>query len=39
MRSVPLKAGGVDAAVLSLSLMGVNWTDHIIETKRCLARN
>ena len=29
----------LDVAVFSLSLMGKNWTDYIIEAKRCLATN
>lgn len=27
----------LDVAVICLSLMGRNWTDYIIEAKRCLA--
>jgi hypothetical protein len=29
----------LDVAVFSLSLMGKNWIDYIIEAKRCLATN
>ena len=28
--------GGLDVVVFSLSLMGKNWSDYIIEAKRCL---
>jgi hypothetical protein len=39
MKSVPLTDGELDIAVFSLSLMGINWLEHIIESKRCLAKN
>jgi Hypothetical methyltransferase len=29
----------LDVAVFSLSLMGKNWEDYIVEAKRCLATN
>jgi hypothetical protein len=38
MKSVPLKDGELDIAVFSLSLMGINWRDYIVEAKRCLAK-
>ncbi|MGC1927827.1 MAG: helicase-related protein [Candidatus Nitrosopolaris sp.] len=38
MKSVPLKDGELDIAVFSLSLMGENWSDYIVEAKRCLAK-
>jgi hypothetical protein len=36
MRSVPLPDGSLDVVVFSLSLMGRNWVDYIIEARRCL---
>ena len=40
MKPVPLKRDGqLDIAVFCLSLMGENWPDYIIETKRCLTKN
>ena len=36
MRSVPLEDGYLDVIVFSLSLMGKNWHEHIIEANRCL---
>lgn len=38
MKSVPLKDGELDIAVFSLSLMGINWSDYVVEAKRCLAK-
>ena len=31
--------GKLDVAVFCLSLMGENWSDYIMEAKRCLAKN
>jgi superfamily II DNA or RNA helicase len=39
MKKVPLEDGAIDVAVFSLSLMGRNWPDYIVEAKRCLAKN
>ena len=39
MKNTGLSADILDVAVFSLSLMGKNWTDYIIEAKRCLATN
>jgi hypothetical protein len=39
IKSVPLADNDIDIAVFSLSLMGRNWADYIIEAKRYLARN
>jgi SAM-dependent methyltransferase len=37
MRSIPdLSDGSLDVVVFSLSLMGKNWVDYIIEARRCL---
>jgi hypothetical protein len=38
MKSVSeyVKDGGLDVVVFCLSLMGKNWSDYIIEAKRCL---
>lgn len=36
MKSVPLPDGSLDIVVFSLSLMGKNWVDYIIEARRCL---
>ena len=36
---VPLEAGTLDIAVFSLSLMGSNWRDYLIEARRCLRPN
>ncbi len=33
-----VKDGGLDVAIFSLSLMGKNWKDYLIEVKRCLAQ-
>ena len=38
MKSVPLKEGELDIAVFPLSLMGINWSDYVVEAKRCLAK-
>jgi hypothetical protein len=38
MKSVPLPDGSLDIVVFSLSLMGKNWVDYIIEARRCLWR-
>jgi superfamily II DNA or RNA helicase len=38
MKSVPVKDGGLDIAVFSLSIMGENWSEYILEAKRCLTR-
>ena len=39
MKSVNhVKDGELDIAVFSLSLMGENWSDYIVEAKRCLAK-
>ncbi len=39
MKKVELADDVLDVAVFSLSLMGENWIDYIIEAKRCLATN
>lgn len=41
MKSVKryLEDGKLDVAVFCLSLMGKDWPDYIIETKRCLTKN
>ena len=39
MKSVPIKDEKLDVAIFSLSLMGTNWPDYIVEAKRCLAKN
>jgi superfamily II DNA or RNA helicase len=39
MKSVDLPDDALDIAVFSLSLMGRNWPEYIIEAKRCLATN
>ena len=39
MKTVPLPDEAIDIAVFSLSLMGRNWLDYIVEAKRCLATN
>lgn len=39
MRKVELADDVLDVAVFSLSLMGRNWIDYIVEAKRCLATN
>lgn len=39
MKAVPLNDGDLDIAVFSLSLMGRNWHDYIVEAKRCLVKN
>jgi hypothetical protein len=36
MKSVPLPDGSLDIVVFSLSLMGKNWVDYVIEARRCL---
>jgi hypothetical protein len=37
MKSTGLPDEAIDIAVFSLSLMGRNWPDYIVEAKRCLA--
>jgi hypothetical protein len=39
MKNTSLQNEKLDVAVFSLSLMGVNWQDYILEAKRCLADN
>jgi superfamily II DNA or RNA helicase len=39
MKSVPIKDEKLDIAIFSLSLMGTNWPDYIVEAKRCLTKN
>jgi ubiquinone/menaquinone biosynthesis C-methylase UbiE len=39
MKKVELADDVLDVAVFSLSLMGKNWIDYIMEAKRCLATN
>jgi superfamily II DNA or RNA helicase len=39
MKNTGLANEILDVAVFSLSLMGKNWTDYILEAKRCLATN
>jgi ribosomal RNA-processing protein 8 len=39
MKSVDLPDDALDIAVFSLSLMGRNWPEYIVEAKRCLATN
>jgi hypothetical protein len=39
MKNTGLADDLLDVAVFSLSLMNRNWTDYIIEAKRCLATN
>lgn len=39
IKSVPLKNGQLDIAVFCLSLMEENWSDYIIEARRCLAKD
>ena len=34
-----VKKGGLDVALFSLSLMGKNWQDYLIEASRCLNEN
>ena len=36
MKSVPVPDGSFDVVVFSLSLMGKNWVDYILEARRCL---
>ena len=36
MKSIPFRDGSFDVIVFSLSLMGKNWVDYILEAKRCL---
>ena len=36
MRSLPLEDGYLDVIVFSLSLMGKNWHEYIVEASRCL---
>jgi hypothetical protein len=38
MKSVQLNDGDLDVAVFSLSLMGKNWSEYIVEAKRCLLK-
>jgi hypothetical protein len=39
IKKVPIADSSLDVAVFSLSLMGADWPDYIVETKRCLTRN
>jgi SAM-dependent methyltransferase len=39
MKKVPLADEALDVAIFSLSLMGKNWQEYIIEAKRCLVTN
>jgi len=39
MKSTGLPDEANDIAIFSLSLMGRNWPDYIVEGKRCLATN
>ena len=39
MKSVPIKDEKLDVAIFSLSIMGTNWPDYIVEAKKCLAKN
>ena len=39
MKKVPLPDEALDVAIFSLSLMGKNWPDTLIEAKRCLVTN
>jgi ribosomal RNA-processing protein 8 len=39
MKSTGLDSDTLDVVVFSLSLMNKNWTDYIIEAKKCLATN
>ena len=39
MKNTGLPDDVLDVAIFSLSLMGKNWRDYIIEAKRCLATN
>jgi hypothetical protein len=39
MKNTGLADDLLDVAVFSLSLLNRNWTDYIIEAKRCLATN
>ena len=39
LKAVPIKDEILDVAIFSLSLMGTNWRDYIVEAKRCLAKN
>ena len=39
MKQALLKDGELDVAIFSLSLMGRNWSDYIVEAKRCLIKN
>ena len=39
MKAVPIKDEILDVAIFSLSLMGTNWANYIVEAKRCLAKN
>lgn len=39
IKSVPLADEALDIAVFSLSLMGKNWANYLVEAKRCLATN
>jgi len=39
MKAVPLTDSSIDIAIFSLSLMGKNWRDYIVDAKRCLSTN
>jgi superfamily II DNA or RNA helicase len=39
MKKVPISDEDLDVAIFSLSLMGKNWKDYILESKRCLVTN
>jgi hypothetical protein len=39
IKKVPIADSSLDVAVFSLSLMGADWPDYIVEAKRCLTRN
>lgn len=39
MKNTGLADGSLDIAVFSLSMMGKNWPDYIVEAKRCLSTN
>jgi hypothetical protein len=39
MKNTGLEDGSLDIAVFSLSMMGKNWPDYIVEAKRCLPTN
>ena len=39
MKSVPLPDGSLDVVVFSLSLMGKNWVEYLIEAQGCIWKN